>query len=134
MNYEHLFVFADSMLSNIRKTELVECVSNLRAAASMNKDFLLQKRKNSIDVAQVQSDQDEHTTSGLVFKRKGLNAASPIKHSHSDSRAPNREVITIQEREEKCSQSKSLWDPNFDIPAHGESCFFPDKDKVRDGS
>jgi len=29
------------------------------------------------------------------------------------------------------SKRKSLWDPNFDIPAHGESCFLSDEDKAR---
>ena len=31
----------------------------------------------------------------------------------------------------KRSQRKSLWDPDFDNPVHGESCFLPNEDKVR---
>lgn len=48
-----------------------------------------------------------------------------------DGRAPDQEVITIQECEAESLQRKSLWDPNFDIPAHGESMFLPIEDKVR---
>jgi len=103
----------------------------MRAAASMNKDFLFQKRKASTGVAHVQSNQDEQTTSSLVFKRKRLETAPPTEHSHSDGRAPNQEIITIQECEAKSSQRKSLLDPNFDILAHDESFFFPGEDKAR---
>jgi len=97
----------------------------------MNKDSLLQKRKASVGAARVQSDQDKQTTSGLVFKRKRLEVASRTDHLHSDGRAPNHEVITIQECEAESSQKKSLWDPDFNILALGELMFLLGEDKVR---
>jgi len=68
---------------------------------------------------------------GLVFKRKRLDVAPPTENSHSDGRASNQDVLTIQECEVEISRGKSLWDPNFDIPAHGGSCFLPNKDKFK---
>jgi len=129
MTSKYLFVFAYNMLSNISKFELTALTRNMRAATSLHKDFLPQNRKALAGVAQVQSDQDEQTTSNLVFKRKRLETP-PIEHTHLDGRAPNQEVITIQECEAESSQKKSLWDPDFDIPTHGEF-FFPGEDKAR---
>jgi len=107
MTSKCLFVFADNMISNISKVELAELTRKMREAASLHKDSLLQKRKTSAGVAQIQSDQDEHTTSGLVFERKRPETTSPIEHSHSDGRAPHQEVITIQECEAKAREEKA---------------------------
>jgi len=41
----HLFVFAERMLSNINKPELAELTRKTRAAASLPKESLAQKRK-----------------------------------------------------------------------------------------
>jgi len=89
MTSEYLFVFADNMLSNISKTELSERARKMRVAVSMNNDSLLQKRNTPTIVAQVQSDQDEHTTLEPFFKRKRSVAAPPIEHSHLNGRALN---------------------------------------------
>jgi len=40
MTSKYLFVFADSMLSNISKNELAELTREMRVAASLNKDSL----------------------------------------------------------------------------------------------
>jgi len=102
----------------------------MRVAA--NNDHLLQKKKVSAGVVHVQSEQGKHTTSGPMFKRKRLEAAPPSEHSHSDGRALDQHVLTIQECEVvESSKGKCLWDPNFDISAHGESCFLLDKDRAR---
>jgi len=77
MTFKYLFVFVDSMLSNISKAELVKLTRKMWAVASLHKDSLLQKRKASAGVTQVQFDQDEQTTSGLVFRRKRLEAPLP---------------------------------------------------------
>jgi len=86
----------------------------------LHKDSFPQKRKASTSVAQIQSDQDEHTTSDLVFKRKIPKKAFLTEHSHSNGRAPHQKVITIQKGEAESLRGKSLWDPDFDVPAHGE--------------
>jgi len=41
------------------------------------------------------------------------------------------EVITIQECKAESSRGKSLWDPDFDVPTHGESFFLPNEDRAR---
>ena len=87
------------MLSNISKVELAELTRKMRAAASLPKESLAQKRKALAVITQTPTDSDEHTTSGLVFKRKRLATTPSTKHSHSDDRAPHQEVITIQECE-----------------------------------
>jgi len=85
------------MISNISKVELTERAKMMRAAA--NKDSLLQKKKVSTGNVRVQSKQDEHTTSGLVLKRKILEAVPPSEHSHSDGRSPDQNVLTTQDCE-----------------------------------
>jgi len=109
MTSKYLFVFADSMLSNISKAELAELTRKMRVAARLHKDSLSQKRKASFGVAQIQSDQDGHTTLGLVFKWKRVGTTPPTEHSHSNGRAPNQKVITTQECEAENSRGKSLW-------------------------
>lgn len=60
-----------------------------------------------------------------------MKAAPPSKHSHLDDQAPDQNVLTIQEcKVVGSSKGKSFWDPNFNILAHGESCFLLDEDKA----
>jgi len=80
----HLFVFADRMLSNISKAKLAELTRKMRAAASLPKESLSQKRRAPTVVAQIQSNQHEHTTLRLVFERKRPTTTSPTEHSHLD--------------------------------------------------
>ena len=42
----------------------------------------------------IQSKQDECTASGLVHKRKRLDAPVPTEHSNSNGRAPDVKVLT----------------------------------------
>jgi len=72
------------MLSNISKAELPELAKKMRAVASLPKESLKQKRKAPTLTTQTPTEQDEETTSGLVFKRKRKTATPPTKHSHSD--------------------------------------------------
>jgi len=69
----------------------------MRAAASLPKESLAQKRKALALIAQTLTDPNEQTISGLVFKRKRKATIPPTEHSHLDDRAPHQEVITIQE-------------------------------------
>jgi len=103
----------------------------IRATTNMPKDSLTQKMKDLITITQAPTEQDEETTSGLVFKRKRKATTPPTKHSPSDGRAPNQDVahlvdhappqdvIVIQEREAESSKRNSSWDPDFDIPTYG---------------
>jgi len=75
---------------------MAEGIRKMRAAGSMSKGSLGQKRKALVEVAPVQSDQDEQTNPGLVFKRKRQETAPPAENSNSDGRAPHQEIITIQ--------------------------------------
>jgi len=59
------------MLSIISKAELVELTRKMKETASLPKDHLA-KRKAPVVVTQSPTNQDKHTTSGLVFKRKRL--------------------------------------------------------------
>jgi len=118
------------MLSNISKVELVKRAKKMRETT--NKESLLPKKKVLASVVRVQSEKDEHTTLGLFFKRKRLETTPPFEHSHSDGRAPDHNVLIIQECEVVgSSKGKSLWDPNFDILAHDVSCFLPAEDKAK---
>jgi len=72
------------MLSNIDKAEMAERVRKMKEAASMSNDSFAPKRKAPAEVAPVQSDQDEQTNSGLVFKRKRREATPLPEHSNSD--------------------------------------------------
>jgi len=74
----------------------------------------------------------------LVIKRKRRATTPPAKHSHSDGRTPylgtahskgHQEVNIVPECEAGSSRGKSLWDPSFDIPTHGEPTFLPSDDK-----
>ncbi|KAK7342260.1 hypothetical protein VNO80_25205 [Phaseolus coccineus] len=76
------------MLSNISKAELAELTRKMRAAASLPKESLAQKRKALIVITQIPTDPDEQTTFGLVFKRRRPTPIPPTEHSHSDNRAP----------------------------------------------
>jgi len=58
------------MLSNISKVELAELTRKMRAAASLPKESLVQKRKAHIVVTQTPTDPDEQTTSGSSLKGK----------------------------------------------------------------
>jgi len=69
------------MLSNISKVELAERAKKMRVAANVTKDSSLEKRKIYAGFIQVQSEQDEHTASGIVFKRRRLEEASPTTHT-----------------------------------------------------
>jgi len=40
-------------------------------------------------------------------------------------------MITIKECEVESSRGKILWDPDFDVPAHGRAFFLPREDKAR---
>jgi len=77
MTSKYLFVFAKSMLSNISKAELAELTRKMRANASLHKDSLPQKRKASVGVVQIQYDKNEHTISGLFFKKKRPETTPP---------------------------------------------------------
>jgi len=70
MTSNYLFVFTDNMLSNISKAELAKLTRKKRAVASLHKDSFPQKTITSAGVAQVQSNQDEDTTSGPSLKGK----------------------------------------------------------------
>jgi len=50
----------------------------MRPAANMSKDSLALKRKALVEVTLVQSDQDDQTNAGLVFKRKRRETTSPL--------------------------------------------------------
>jgi len=117
------------MLSNIGKAEMDEHVRKMKAAASLSKDSFVPKRKAPVEVAPVQS-QDEQTNLDLVFKRKRREAAS-LEQSNSDGRAPHQEVIAIQECVSESSCRKSLWDADFDVLAHGKAFFLSLKNKNR---
>jgi len=99
----------------------------MRVTASLPKESLAQKRKAPTVITQTPTDPDKQTTSGLVFKRKRPATIPPT----SDGRAPHQEVITIQECEAESSREKSWWDPDFDVPAHGEAFFLPSEDRAR---
>jgi len=103
---------------------MVERIRKMRVAASVSKDSMAPKRKAPVEVAPVQYDQDEQTNSGLVFKRKRREAASP-EHSNLDGRAPHQEVVTIQECEAESPRRKRLWDVDFDVLTHGKAFFLP---------
>jgi len=119
------------MLSNINKVELTELVRKIRAATSLSKESLTQKRKAPAMITNPPIDLDKETTSGLIFKKKRKTTIPPTEHSHSDGRAPHQEVVIIHECEAESSTRKSLWDPDFDIPIHGETSFLPSEDKAR---
>jgi len=63
------------MLSNISKIKLVERAKNTRVV--VKKESLSSKKKAPANAIRVQSEQDEHTTSGLFFKRKRLQTVPP---------------------------------------------------------
>jgi len=72
-------------------------VRKMRAVASLSKDSLPQKRKAPIEVAPVQSDQDEQTNSDLVFKRGErrfllLNTPTRIAELHTRRSFPSKSV------------------------------------------
>jgi len=115
--------FAERMLSGIKKLEKVECIRKMRVATSLSKDSRTQKRKALIEVSPTQSDEDEHTNSGLVFKRKRREVVPLTEHSNSDGRAPHQEFVNIQECEVESSHMKSLWDAGFDALAHNRPPF-----------
>jgi len=134
----HLLIFfAEKMLTHINKAELAEMAKKMRTAAKMPKDSLTRKKKAPVTITQASTEQDEKTTSWLVFKRKRKAIAPPTEHSHSDGRVPYQDVahstdhalpqnvIVIQECEAESSKRKSVWDPNFDIPIYGEKAFLP---------
>ena len=138
----HLLIFfAGRMLTHVIKKEIGEIAKRMRASAIMPKDFLAQKQKVPATTTQAPTEQDKETTSGLLFKRKKKAIVAPTEHSHSDGRAPYQHVapsegqasplyvIVIQEGEAKSSRGKSLWDPSFDVPTHGEHTFLPSNDK-----
>jgi len=75
------------MLSSINKTELVECAWQMRAA----KDTLVSKGVAPTSAV--------HVPSGLVFKRRRLEAPIPFENSHSKDRAPTQDALTIHECE-----------------------------------
>jgi len=69
----HLLVFfAERMLFNINKAELVELAKKMRAAASMPKKSLKQKRKAPVIITQAPTEQDEDTTFGLAKATKSF--------------------------------------------------------------
>jgi len=119
------------MLSNISKSELAELTRKMRAAASLPKESLTQKRKALVVITHNLIDSDEQTTSRLVFKRKRKVTTPPTENSHSGDRAPHQEVKIIQECKSESSKAKSLWDHDFDVSAHGEAFFLPSEDKAR---
>jgi len=119
------------MLSNISQTKLVELTRKMRVVASLPKESLAQKRKASAVITQTPTNPDEQTTSGFVFKRKRSATTPPTEHSYSDGRAPHQEVVIIQECEAESSRGHSLWDPDFDVPTHGEPFFLPNEDRAR---
>jgi len=104
------------MLSNISKAELAELTRKMRATASLPKNALA-KRNTLVVVTQSPIYQDEQTTLGLVFKRKRPATNLPTEHSRFDGGASHNEVLTIPECDVESSREKSLWDPDFDIPA-----------------
>jgi len=132
------------MLTHISKKELVEMAKRMRVDVIMPKDSLAQKQKAPTTTTQAPTEQDEETTSGLVFKRKSKATVAPTEHSHSNGQAPSHhvapsegqapplDVIVIQEGEAESSRGKNLWDSSFDVPTHGEHTFMPsdDKDKL----
>jgi len=81
------------MLSNISKEELAELVKKMKAAASLSKESLTQKRKAPAMITHTLTDQNEETTFGLFFKRKRTTTTPPIEHTHTDGRAPHQEVV-----------------------------------------
>jgi len=67
------------MLSSISKIELAECARRMRAT----KDTLVSKEVAPTSVVHVQSEQKEHTTSGLDFKTKRSKAPILSEHTHT---------------------------------------------------
>ena len=63
------------MLSSISKTELTKHAKRMRAT----NDSLVPKKNPPF---RVEYEQDEHTTSSFVFKRKRPKVAHPSEHSH----------------------------------------------------
>jgi len=101
------------MLSSLSKTKLAERARQRRTA----KDTLMSKEVAPNGGVHVQTEQDEHTAFGLVFKRRS-EAPIPSKYPHSDARAMTQDVLTIQECEVvRSSKGKSLWDPSLDNPS-----------------
>ena len=95
----------------------------MRATAIMPKDSLAQKQKAPVTTIQALTEQDQETTSRLVFKIKRKATATLTEHSHLDGRAPSQhaalsegraptlDVVVIQEGEAESYRGKSLWDP-----------------------
>ena len=79
-----LILFVERMLIHISKKELGQMAKRIRATANMPKDSLTQKQKASATTTQAPIEQDEETTSGLVFKRKRKATTAPTEYSHSD--------------------------------------------------
>jgi len=57
---------------------MVEHIRKMRATTILFKDSPTKKRKALIEVAPTPFDEDEHTNSGLVFKKKKLEVAPPL--------------------------------------------------------
>jgi len=95
------------MLSNISKAELAELAKKMRVATSLPNEPLTRKRKAPTLITQTPTDQDEETTSGLVFKRKRKRPTPHTEHYHSDGRAPHQDIIVIQESEAEISRGKA---------------------------
>jgi len=62
----------------------------------MPKDSLTQKLKAFVTATQTPTDEDEETTSGLVFTRKRKVIVALIEHSHSNGRAPSHHVAPLE--------------------------------------
>jgi len=84
------------MLSNISKAEEAELAKKTRTVASMPKESLKKKRKALVTITQAPTEQDEETTSGLVFKRKRKTAFSLLSTLTQMGHAPPQDVIFIQ--------------------------------------
>ena len=63
----------ENMLSSISKIELAERARRMRAA----KDNLVSKEIAPTGVVHVQFEQDEHTASGIIFKRMRSKVSIP---------------------------------------------------------
>jgi len=81
-----LVFIAERMLSHISKKELEAITKRIRATTSLLDEPLKQSITHVI-VAPTPTDQDEKTTSGLVFKRKRVTTPT-AELSHSDDRTP----------------------------------------------
>ena len=127
----YLFSLKKECYPTLAKEVLAELAKKMRAAASLPEESLTQKRKSPAMIIYTPTDQDEETTSEIVFKRKRATTTPHTEHSHSDGQAPHQEVIIIQECETESLRRKSLWDPDFDVPTHGETSFLSSKDKAR---